>query len=217
MGRKVFVSYKHNDSSVKRLNNCDNTVRSYVDYLVNHKLDDEIYKGEGDEDLSEFKDETIKNRLKDKIHDSSITIVLISPDMKETYTTESDQWIPWEIAYSLKEITRDNKISHTNGILAVVLPNSLDNYDYFIEDKPCNCRALKTGTLFQILRNNMFNARDLQGSDCKHCNSYTGDSSYIHSVKWKDFLSDKNHYLNKAASIRDNRKSYNITKEVENG
>ncbi len=217
MGKKVFISYKHSDDSVLYLSNYGNTARDYVDYLIENKLDDEIYKGEGNEDLSEFKDETIKNRLKDKIHDSSVTIVLISPNMKESSIPESDQWIPWEISYSLKEITRADKMSHTNGILAVVLPNTLGNYDYFIKDKPCNCRTLKTDTLFQILDDNMFNAKDLQRSNCNCCNSYTGDSSYIYSVKWHNFINNKNRYLDKAVRIRDNRKSYNINKEVKDG
>jgi hypothetical protein len=187
MGIKVFVSYKHNDNSVKNLTGYhDNTVRDYVDYLM---------------------DKT----LKDKIHDSSITLVLISPDMKDPY-----QWIPWEISYSLKEITRKDKTSHTNGMLAVVLPDVNGNYDYFIENKSCNCRALKTGILFQILNKNMFNANDLQSGNCNVCNSnfYSGDSSYITSVKWRDFISNKDGYLDKAVKIRDDRKSYTITKEV---
>jgi hypothetical protein len=217
MGRKVFVSYKHNDNSVKNLTGYyNNTARDYVDYLMDKTLKGDVYKGEGDEDLSDFKDDTIKNHLKDKIHDSSITLVLISPNMKNNHKDESDQFIPWEISYSLKEITRKDKTSHTNGMLAVVLPDVNGNYDYFIENKSCNCRALKTGILFQILNKNMFNANDLQSGNCNVCNSnfYSGDSSYITSVKWRDFISNKDSYLDKAVKIRDDRKSYTITKEV---
>lgn len=214
MGRKVFVSYKHNDSSVKNLTGYCDTARGYVDYLTDNALEGDVYKGEGDEDLSEFKADTIKNHLKDKIHDSSVTLVLISPNMKDPHKRESDQWIPWEISYSLKEIIRNDQTSHTNGILAIVLPDSYGNYNYFIEDKSCGCTLFKTDTLFQILGKNMFNAKNLQNSNCDYCNSYTGDSSYIHSVKWHDFISNKDSYLDKAVAIRDNRTAYNITKEV---
>jgi hypothetical protein len=72
MGRKVFVSYKHGDNSVQ-----GGTARDYVDYLSENTLKNDVYKGEYNEDLSAFKDDTIKNRLKDKIHDSSVTLVLV--------------------------------------------------------------------------------------------------------------------------------------------
>ncbi|SHA19746.1 hypothetical protein BTHERMOSOX_1624 [Bathymodiolus thermophilus thioautotrophic gill symbiont] len=219
MGKKVFVSYKHSDSSVQSLTGyCNNTVRDYVDYLINNTLKNDVYKGEGDEDLSDFKDGTIENHLKDKIHDSSITIVLISPNMKDLYKSESDQWIPWEISYSLKEIKRSDKTSHTNGVLAVVLPDMHGNYDYFIEEgtcSVCNSGTIKIDILFQILRKNMFNAKVLNRSNCSDCDSYTeGKRSYIEYVEWCDFIDDKDYYLNRTVIIRDDRWSYAITKEV---
>jgi hypothetical protein len=225
MGRKVFVSYKHSDTSVQSLTRSWNsTARDYVDYLADKTLKDDVYKGEGDEDLSEFKDDTIKNHLKDKIHNSSITLVLISPNMKDPYKHESDQWIPWEISYSLKEITRNDKTSHTNGVLAVVLPDRNGNYSYYIsqcsKSDSCNTENVATDKLFQILRNNMFNYKynDNETYDyaCKNCNSTIshGKSSYIGSVKWCDFISNKDHYLDRTVNIRDDRKSYDITKDV---
>ncbi len=223
MGRKVFVSYKHSDSNVENLRGFGSTARAYVDYLIEHRLNDEIYKGEGNEDISQFQDDTIKTHLKDKIHDSSITLVLISPGMKEPHQMESEQWIPWEVSYSLKEITRSDKLSHTNGILAIVLPDQLGSYEHYITQpcSVCKSRHLGTNKLFQIIQDNMFNSKtkDQTKERCSSCNStfYRGSTSYIESVKWVDFLSNKDHYLDKAASIRDDRKSYDIVKEVKNG
>ena len=110
LGRKVFVSYKYNDNDVKKIPDvtqptwpCD-----YVDYIKNKVLsDDDIYKGEdSDQDISSWSEDDIWEHLKEKIYDSTITIVLISPNMKEPGKWQRSQWIPWEISFSVRETTR---------------------------------------------------------------------------------------------------------------
>ena len=224
MGRKVFVSYKHNDHNVNPLKMfAFSTARDYVDQLIDlFEEDGEIYRGEGDEDLSEFKDETIKTRLKKKIHDSSVTLVLVSQGMEEAFTKEADQWIPWEVSYSLKEIVRNDKTSHPNAVICIVLPDRWGQYNYYmnyydIGEHEDVCE-LNTPFLFEILARNMFNR-----THPKHCKKnncpcqgsvYFGDSCYILSVTWEDFINDKDSYLDEAIRIRDNRKQYDITVEI---
>ncbi len=221
MARKIFVSYKHSDSDIKPLNS-QTTARDYVEELIELFEGNEIYKGEGNEDLSEFKDETIETHLKAKIYDSSVTLVLISPSMKNADEKESDQWIPWEVSYSLKEISRKDRKSRTNAILAVVLPDRYSSYSYFLEDDTCSichCRTLHTPTLIQILRDNMFNIKGPKFNNCSNhpisSPVYLGQSSYIYSVKWSDFIERKEKYLQTAEDIRDNIDDYNITKTVK--
>lgn len=88
MGKKVFVSYKYKDYDVKTLPDVIQPTWpwDYVDYIKNKVLpSDYIYKGENsDEDISTWTEEAIWEHLKNKIYDSTITIVLISPNMKET-------------------------------------------------------------------------------------------------------------------------------------
>jgi hypothetical protein len=227
MGKKIFVSYKYADRLVRQFNGSSiwnpTTVRNYVDILQN-KIDksDHIYKGEDDgEDLSSLADSTIGSKLGDKIFDSSVTIVFISKGMKDN-VPEDDQWIPWEISYSLKEQSRESGNSKTNAVLAVVLPDESGSYDYFIRENICpycNCRTLQTPILFQILKKNMFNIKQPKFSDCSHHEGnqpYIGHSSYIHSVKWDDFINDINNYIDIADKIRQNRNYYNICKSVNN-
>lgn len=226
MGKKVFVSYKYGDNKVKKLSSVssseETTVRHYVDKL--QKLldkNDHINKGEQDgEDLSSFKDSTIASKLRNKIYDSTVTIVIVSKGMKDSSLNEDEQWIPWEISYSLKEQSRADRISRTNSVLAVVLPDEEGNYDYYIEEKSCpscQCTTFKTEFLFSIMRVNMFNIKEPKYNNCdRHGSSkvYLGLSSYIHSVKWDDFHSDIDSHIRTAIEINGKIDSYNITKTV---
>ncbi len=229
MGRKVFVSYKYGDVQVEDLDvyeqgmfgqthKVQTKARHYVDQLSEIlEEDDNIYKGENDgQSLADFSNEYIQSSLKDKIYDSSITLVLVSKGMKEAWKSEKDQWIPWEISYSLKEYKRSGRTSLSNGIVAIVLPDEYGSYEYYItEDKECNCRSLNTPMLFQILKDNMFNVKEPDRRLCNNNWVYSGDSSYIQSVTWTDFKSKPNFYLNKAIELRDKKDDYDITKSVK--
>ena len=226
MGRKIFVSYKYSDSEVYPLQAGvlqeavnPTTVRNYVDQLQALLDEDHINKGEDDgESMANFADATIASKLRTKIFDSSITIVLISPSMKEMFKPESDQWIPWEISYSLKEHTRNGITSRTNAVLAIVLPNRSGEYSYFLEDRTCcatGCKYWKTNTLFQMLSVNMFNQKNKTTLDCAQGDAiYSGDFSYIQAIKWCDFKNNMDFYLNKAVEINEKSDQYNITKQV---
>lgn len=85
--------------------------------------------------MSVLEDTTIQSILGDKIYDSTITLVLISPNMKDSNLPETEQRIPWEISYSLREQSRNGRTSKTNAVMAIVLPDANGRYDYYIEDR----------------------------------------------------------------------------------
>jgi len=223
MGKKIFVSYKFKDENVYPINHFGiTTVRTYVDKLENYfDSTDNIYKGESnDEDLSNFADETIWSKLKDRIYDSSLTIVMISPNMKESNRYDKSQWIPWEVSYSLKEMNRNDRVSRSNAMLAIVIPDKNNLYDYFLKENSCfncNCITYLTNTLFNILAKNMFNQEEKTKFNCSTSSNsiiYTGEHSYIKVVKWSDFINNPNYYIDKAIEIKNNIADYIIQKDV---
>ena len=146
MGHKIFVSYKFADDDVYNITNSmeGSTVRDYVDKIEETLKSDEsdhIYKGESDgEDLSYLSDDTIWQKLRNRIYDSTLTIVMISPNMRNRYKKEKQQWIPREISYCLKEVSRIDKNgtpvkSKTNAMLAVVVPDKNNDYSYYTYEK----------------------------------------------------------------------------------
>ena len=222
MGRKIFVSYKYADTSVQRLPNLSGfitpTVRNYVDEFSNKlEVGDDIYKGESDgEDLSYLSDETIAAKLRTRIFDSSITIVFVSKGMKIIGRAERFQWIPWEISYSLKEITRGGRTSQTNAVLAVVIPDQFGLYDYYMTyNSNCNSTTLMTDWMFPIMRKNMFNIRTPSTRECNGSTIYNGYSCYIHSVKWDEFISNYSSHIATAFYIHERKEEYDIIKALE--
>lgn len=189
MARKVFVSYKYADNNVYPLsgNFYSTTVRTYVDKFETRVENNGfcIYKGEKDgEDLSHLSEETIWSKLKNRIYDSSVTIVFISPNMREKYKSDKDQWIPWEIAFSLREQTRSDYTSHSNALLFVILPDRNGNYNYYNYMEH-----------FKIVEKNI-------------------DNGYATVVNWNTFMGSINFYIDKAIRQKDSTPTYKIVKSV---
>ena len=222
MGHKIFVSQKYADDQVKNLNGQSNsTVRDYVDELEGYfDSSSHIYKGEKDgEDLSQLEEETIWAKLRDRIFDSTMTIVFISPGMKVAGQDEKDQWIPWEVSFSLRTATRkrqngDTYTSNPNAMLAVVLPDADGSYAYFFEKLNCcssHCTLYHSDVTFDIIRQNMFNSKIASNRVCNSGSTiWSGEHSYIACVKWNSFVSSVETYIDAAYKRQENRGDYDI-------
>lgn len=207
MGKKIFVSYKYADSDVKKITNDwyhTDTVRDYVNKLESIIGKNDIYKGESDDnDLSQLTNDSIWNQLKQKIYDSSITIVLISPNMKTLWKRDNEQWIPQEISYSLKEISHNgNRKSRSNALIYVILPNKIGSYDYFENKLYWDTTTYRYSIIFDIMKNNLNNYK------------YNSSISYAVMVKWDTFISNYSYYINQAVKKQDNIDFYNICKQA---
>ncbi len=226
MGRKVFVSYKYADTNVAKLddvyyeevdgrwlwNRRLTKARDYVNKLQEKIGADHINLGEKDgESLADFSDREIETSLKRKIRQSSVTIVLVSKGMK-TSDNENDQWIPWEVSYSLRTVPSGSYTKQMNAILGVILPDENGNYDwYYTSNLFCNCTTHHTGKLFKILRDNTFNILEKTSRECDGLKIYTNDEvSFFKTVKWEEFMYDPNRNIDKAIQIKDNKDAYEV-------
>lgn len=144
------------------------------------------------------------------MHDTSVTIVIISPHMKES------KWIDWEIEYCLKDNTRKNRTSHTNGVVGVIMKYE-GGYSWFKTTSKnsdgCYSSYYDGSKVYDTINNNRFNQQPKQYSCqvCKTVNALTG--SYIAYVEEDEFLDDPTKYIDNAYDKSENNASgYNLTK-----
>lgn len=200
MAYKTFISYKY--SEARQLRN------RIVEALGE---DARYYQGETSvsPDMSDRTTEYIKEKLKDMIYSTSVTIVVISPNMKES------NWIDWEIEYSLKQIKRGDKTSGTNGVMGVVmkynggygwLRTTISNQDGH------SSTQTNTNYLYDIINNNRFNQepKEYYCEICKTSDPLKG--SYLSLVTEEVFLKDPSLYIENAYNKSKNLIRYKINK-----
>ncbi|ATV68293.1 TIR domain-containing protein [Fusobacterium pseudoperiodonticum] len=201
MAHKTFISYKHSEAQKIR----DDIIKALGKDAV-------YYRGEtsNSPDLSDTSTENIKKALTDMMFDTSVTIVVISPNMTES------NWIDWEIEYCLKNINRKDRISHINGVVGVIMKYNR-GYEWFKKkkrkDDGCIISSYDENKVYDIINKNRYNQNPKKYSCdvCKTVDSLTG--SYIAYVEEETFLSNPNKYINNAYDkSEDNAAGYNITK-----
>ena len=202
MAHKTFISYKYSEAQGLR------------DRIIDALGDDAMYyRGETSDspDLSDTSTQNIKRVLCDMMYETSVTIVIISPHMKES------KWIDWEIEYCLKNITRKDRTSHTNGVVGVIM-KCYGGYDWFINHF-YNCHGTsvvnyKNAYLYPIIYHNHFNSNPPQWH-CELCKSYDWlNGSYIEYVEEESFLANPQLYINNAYNKSENDgEGYDLTKQ----
>lgn len=194
MARETFITYKYSEARDLR--------DSIIAKLGEHTS---YYRGETADspDLSNASVNTIKENLKNMIFGTSVTIVIISPNLKLS------NWIDWEIEYSLKEYKRGDTTSRTNGIVGVVMKVN-GSYDWLINHTTnadgCSSRTFQDYKLYNIINQNRFNLNTANKYSCPTCKTYdTLSGSYISLIEEDSFLSNPSYYIenayNKSKSI----------------
>ncbi|MFZ2259078.1 MAG: TIR domain-containing protein [Clostridiaceae bacterium] len=201
MSHKTFISYKYNEAG--------NLRNAIIDALGDDAI---YYQGEtsSSPDLSDTSTENIKKSLTNMMYDTSVTIVIISPNMKNS------NWIDWEIEYSLKNIMRKGRTSHTNGVVGVIMKYN-GGYSWLkttsTNGDGCTSSSYDESKVYSIINNNRFNQNPKAYSCdvCKTVNALTG--SYIAYVEEETFLSDPQKFIDNAYDKSENDAAgYDLTK-----
>lgn len=243
---KIFITYKYGDDQVFQgldqrywaeetneqtgitIKETKATGRAYVNFLEEIIGKENVLKGEKqDESLQGKSEDQIWEILKPRVHDSSVTLVVISPRMKDAIEPEHEQWMPNEIRYSLWEVPRGDKTSATNALLGVILPDITGGYGYIYGKSSCpHCANVNlidkqnNPHLFNILKGNIFNKNEDDGQRCVGglCATtvYGEGHSYLHLVTLEEFIKDGKHqeHIDKALEIKENKDQYDIEKTM---
>ncbi|AIY12609.1 TIR domain-containing protein [Cellulophaga baltica] len=202
MARETFIAYKYSEAQDLR------------DEII-EKLgaDASYYQGETAEspDMTGETIDRIKNGLKNMIFGTSVTIVIISPNLKQS------AWVDWEIEYSLKEYKRQTITSRTNGIVGVIMKYN-GSYDWLIgrsqNSDGCTTRYIDDSKLYNIVKGNRYNLETDDKYSCPNCKSFDQlNGSYIALVEEESFLNNPSHYIENAYDKSKATGNYNLTKK----
>ena len=201
MAHKTFISYKYSEAQNVR------------DAILEALGDDAVYyQGETADspDLTDEATSTIKAKLTDMMYGTSVTIVVLSPQIKKS------NWIDWEIEYCLKEITRKGRTSKTNGLVGVVQRVG-GGYDWLVtttrNDDDCTVRTFDDSKLYTIINKNRFNLRN-KSYKCSRCKTFDALSdSYMSIVDEEDFLGKPQKYIDNAFDKAEKSDDFELTKQ----
>lgn len=205
MARKVFVSFRFDDGFLYK-------------ELLGRTFDKstEVINRSENEDRSKMSESTIKKYLYDKLRDTSVTIVLLTPkalNHKRDNLGRYDDWMYDEIRYSLED--REN--NRTNGLIAVYAPEA---EDLLISEALHSCptcqgiqKVISVRSIDNLARKNMQNVKDVYKSN--PCSGlYDGDwDSYCSLVSWDMFVNNYNYYIEMAAKKREMAYKYDVHKQ----
>ena len=186
MGHKCYISFKTEDiyykSEIQKMKEAGKL--DYIDKSLNDPID------------SENPDYIMRKIREDYLSDSTVTLFLIGTHSKETLGWEEQQYIKRELQASLFNGENNSR----SGILGVVLPDMYDSiYKGSYTCSTCGNRhnwvSINDNTVIKEFSVNYYVEPH---TGC----SWTEGQRYCVLVKWDDFVSDPEAYINKAYDKR---------------
>lgn len=199
MANRVFISFRFKDGNNYKLK-LEEKFKSNAD----------IINCSESKDRSQMTEDTIQKYLYDKLRNTSVTLILLTPEAinyKRDYFGKVDDWMYDELRYSLD----DREGNRSNAILAVYTPEAKK---YIIEENNNN-DAITIKDFNNLVRKNMFNVKDIYKFD-KNSKYYNSNyDHYCSLISWDNFISDPNKYIDIALEKRNNIKHYEIIKRIQ--
>ena len=206
MATKVFISFRFSDG------------KEIKDELVDlFDESTEVINSSEDVDRSQMSEDTIQDYLYEKLKDTSVTIVLLTPkavDYSKNLWGEYDDWLYDELRYSLE----DRMNNRTNGVVAIYTNDAKDKLisESTHSCSQCqetqSCRSLKN--FDNLVRKNMVNIKNSYKKN--PCDNLYDDEhdSYISLVSLEEFKQDYTKYIDNAKEKRDRLHEFEISKRM---
>ena len=204
MANRVFISFRFSDGSW------------YKDKLV-ERFDEsnEVINFSENEDRTNLSEKSIRNYLYGKLKNTSVTIVLLTPEAiehkKDSYG-RYDDWMHDEIRYSLEN--RDN--NNPNGLIAVY---TVEAKQLLMNRTTCGgcekaCTLSSIIDFDNLVRPNMMNVKpEYKKNKCEGVYDSNWDL-YCSLVSWEEFLDNYAVYIQIADQKRKKINKYKLKKNL---
>lgn len=182
MAHKCFISFKTEDIAYKRY------IHDYLDVdMIDKSLHEPIE--------SDNEDYIMRKIREDYLSDSTVTIFLIGEKSAENLFYENQNFLKRELQASLY-----NGIGNTkNGILGVVLPSM---YDKVYGGRTFCAKCGNNHNIVNINLNTVISEFSYNYYIPNYKCAWTEDDRYCVLVKWDDFCSNPEFYIDKAFDKR---------------
>lgn len=206
MAVKVFISFRFSDGFELK-----------EDLIELFGTSKEVINRSENEDRSNLSEDTIQSYLYDKLRDTSVTIVLLTPNAisyNKNENNEYDDWLYDELRFSLED--REN--NRTNGIIAVYTDESeplvIKKSTHTCSVCGKNKQSTELLNIDNLIRKNMLNIKkEYKFNKCIGLYDGTKDS-YISLVHIDEFKNNWEKYIESAIEKRNRKNEFNLIKRM---